>query len=131
MLPHRPVQWRRALRALWQMRGGYGGDLIMSYAVALEGDDGERGFQDFRAQPGAPELERDLPDLAATLDDWERLAGLPEPSLGRAYLALARRDGIRVGDLVAGSLAVPDERERERRIPCGAGTAIACSPCTT
>src|SRR5207247_2329264 len=47
VLPHRPVQWRRAARALWQMMGNYDSRLIMDYAVALEGDDGERGFQDF------------------------------------------------------------------------------------
>jgi len=94
------------------MRGNYDSELIMDYASALEGDEGERGFQDFRSQPGAAELERDRPCLAAALDDWESLEKLPAPSLGRAYLALARRDGIRVGDLVAGALALPGERER-------------------
>ncbi|HKA15003.1 MAG TPA: Coq4 family protein [Myxococcota bacterium] len=94
------------------MRGNYDSRLIMEYASALEGDDGERGFHDFRAQAEAPELERDRPCLAAIMDDWNRLAELPADSLGRAYLALAQRDGIRVGDLVAGSHALPDERER-------------------
>src|SRR5258705_4855899 len=111
-LPHRPVQWRRAARALWQMRGNYHSGLIMDYASALEGDEGERGFQDFLAQPGARELERDRPCLAAIMDDWDRLEQLPAESLGRAYLALARRDRIRVGDLVAGAHGLPDERER-------------------
>jgi ubiquinone biosynthesis protein COQ4 len=111
-LPHRPVQWRRAARALWQMRGNYDSRLIMEYATALEGDDGERGFADFHAQPGAADLERERPCLASALDDWERLAELPPNSLGRAYLALARRDQIRVRDLVAASHALPDERER-------------------
>jgi ubiquinone biosynthesis protein COQ4 len=112
VLPHRPVQWGRAVHALMQMRGEYSGDRIMDYALALEGDDGERAFQEFRTQPGARELERDRPDLPATLDDWEQLGRLPEQSLGRAYLALARRDGIRVGELVAGSLVLADEQER-------------------
>jgi ubiquinone biosynthesis protein COQ4 len=94
------------------MRGNYDSGLIMDYAAALEGDEGERGFQDFCGEPGARELARDRPDLAATLDDWERLEELPAGSLGRAYLALARRDGIRAGDLVAGAHAAPDERER-------------------
>jgi len=39
-LPHRPVQWRRAARALFQMRGNYDSRLIMDYASALEGDEG-------------------------------------------------------------------------------------------
>lgn len=94
------------------MRGNYDSRLIMDYASALEGDDGERGFQDFRSQPDALELERERPCLAAVLDDWERLEQLPAQSLGRAYLALARRDHIRVGDLVAGAHALADERER-------------------
>jgi len=111
-LPHRPVQWRRALRALRGMRGNYDSRLIMEYASALEGDEGERGFQDFLGEPGAAELERERPCLAAALDDWERLATLPAQSLGGAYLALARRDQIRVGDLVAGAHALADERER-------------------
>ena len=111
-LPHRPVQWRRAARALSRMRGNYDSRLIMDYASALEGDEGELGFQDFRAQPDAPELERERPCLAAIMDDWDRLAELSAESLGRAYLALAQRDRIRVGDLVAGALALPDERER-------------------
>lgn len=112
VLPHRPVQWGRALRALTQMRGDHSGELIMDHAIALEGDDGELAFQEFRTQPGARELERDRPDLPATLDDWEQLGRLPEQSLGRAYLALARRDTIRVGDLVADSLVLADEQER-------------------
>ena len=94
------------------MRGNYDSRLIMHYASALEGDEGERGFQDFRAQPEAPGLERDRPCLAAIMDDWDRLEQLPAESLGRAYLALARRDQIRVGDLVGGAHALPDERER-------------------
>src|SRR5206468_2719436 len=44
--------------------------------------------------------------------DWDRLEEFPAESLGRAYLALARRDQIRVGDLVAGAHGLPDERER-------------------
>ncbi len=112
VLPHRPVQWGRALRDLMQMRNEAKGDLIMDYALALEGDDGERGFQDFRTQPGAQDLLRDRPDLPAALDDWEQLGRLPEQSLGRAYLALASRDGIRVEGLVADSLALLDEQER-------------------
>jgi ubiquinone biosynthesis protein COQ4 len=111
-LPHRPVQWRRALRALHQMRGNYDSRLIMDYASALEGDEGERGFQDFLSQRDARDLERDRPCLAAIMDDWDRLEEFPAESLGRAYLALARRDQIRVGDLVAGAHALPDERER-------------------
>ena len=111
-LPHRSVQWGRALRDLMRMRDDPSGDLIMDYALALEGDDGERSFQDFRTQQGAQELLRDRPDLPATLDDWEELGRLPERSFGRAYLALARRDGIRVEGLVASSLAISDEQER-------------------
>ncbi len=84
----------------------------MDYALALEGDDGERSFQDFRTQPSAQDLLRDRPDLPATLDDWEELGRLPERSFGGAYLALARRDGIRVEGLVASSLAMSDEQER-------------------
>ena len=119
VLPHRPVQWRRAARALWQMMGNYDSRLIMDYAVALEGDDGERGFQDFLAQPGARELDRDRPCLAAIMDDWDRLEQLrkrPGPRLSR----VARRDRIRVGDPWPARTGC---RRRER-----AGSAAALVP---
>jgi len=111
-LPHRPVQWGRALRALRRIGASYSSEAIMDFALALEGDDGERGFQELIACPEGIALAREGACLATLLDAESALAAMPEGSLGRAYLALAQRDRIRVGDLVAGTSAWPDELER-------------------
>lgn len=111
-LPHRALQWRRAARAMLRIHAGYDDQAALDYAAALEGDDGERDFQGFLAEPGATALLRARPCLKTHLDDFEALAKLPGGSLGRAYLELAQRDGIRVSDLIEAQEAQPDARER-------------------
>jgi len=111
-LPHRPVQWRRAADAMRRLHQGYDNGAALDYASALEGDDGERYFQAFLAEPGAADLLRERPRLDARLDDFEALAELPDRSLGRVYLALAQRDAIRVADLIEAAQAQPDAHER-------------------
>jgi len=90
----------------------YDGASVMEFSAALEGNDGERSFQTFLGEPSARALIERRPCLATTLDDFAGLAALPEGSLGRAYLRLARRDGIRVATLVEGQRDLPDEAER-------------------
>ena len=58
-LPHRPVQWRRAADAMRRLHQGYDNGAALDYASALEGDDGERYFQAFLAEPGAADLLRE------------------------------------------------------------------------
>jgi len=111
-LPHRALQWSRAARAMLRIHEGYDDQAALDYAAALEGDDGERDFQAFLVEPGATALLRERPCLEARLDDFEALAKLPGGSLGRAYLTLAQRDGIRVSDLIEAQQAQPDARER-------------------
>lgn len=116
-LPHRPYEWGRAARALWRMRGkNYDESTINEFAAALEGDDAENDLREFVASPNAERLLRDRPDLPGRLDDHEWLATLPEGSLGRAYLDLARRDDIRIGNFIAARDGLPyDVLPRERR----------------
>jgi ubiquinone biosynthesis protein COQ4 len=109
-LPPRRMQWLRAARALARFsRENYDSVAIQEFAAALDGGDGERSFQSFLATADAPRLLADLPDLAGMLDDHERLAALPPGSLGRAFLELAKRDGIRVRDLTEGARLLPDD----------------------
>jgi ubiquinone biosynthesis protein COQ4 len=112
-LPPRRMQWVRAARAFTRFfRRNYDSVAIQEFAVALDGGDGERSFQSFLATEEAPRLIAALPDLAGLLDDHERLAGLPPGSLGRIFLDLAKRDGIRVRDLIEGGRQLPDYESR-------------------
>jgi ubiquinone biosynthesis protein COQ4 len=111
-LPHRPIQWLRAARAMARIQQGFDNMAALDFALALEGDDGERSFQQFLGEPGAEDLLRERPRLEQLLDDFAALAKLPDGSLGRAYLALAERDDIRVTGLVDANQAQPDEPER-------------------
>ena len=111
-LPHRALQWKRAARAMRRIHQGFDNGAALDYASALEGDDGERNFQVFLAEPGAAALLRERPRLEARLDDFEALAKLPDDSLGRVYLALAQRDDIRVADLIEAAQSQPDAHER-------------------
>jgi len=111
-LPPRPMQWGRALRALLRFRRRqYDGTTIQEFAVALDGGDQERSFQELRADAGSARLLRELPDLPALLDDHERLAAMPAGSLGRAFVDVARRDGISVGALTESARQLPDYAE--------------------
>lgn len=109
-LAPRPMYWRRALRALIRlMRKEYDSAAIGEYTCALDGGDGERAFQAFLRQPRAAELIAASRDLPALLDDREALAGMPTGSLGRAFGALAERDGIRVRMLADAVRLLPDD----------------------
>ena len=110
-LPHRRLQWKRAARAMQRIHQGFDENAALDYAAALEGDDGEHSFQAFLADPAAAALLRERPRLELRLDDFEALARLPSDSLGRAYLALAERDGILARGLIAANQAQPDARE--------------------
>lgn len=58
----------------------------MELTCALAGPSLDRFFIEFCRHPDGAALLRDKPDLTATLADRAMLAGLPEGSLGRAYL---------------------------------------------
>jgi len=91
----RPVQWRRATRALRQLLADSSRtDLAFEVTYALGGNSGERLFQRFLAHPDGPALLAERPALLAALADRAALAAMPARSLGRAYL-----DFLRAGDL--------------------------------
>lgn len=101
----RPVQWRRAARALRALIGDTSRtDLAFEVTYALGGNSGERLFQRFLAHPDALRLLAERPALLAALADREALATLPAGSLGRAYL-----DFLRAGDLSAEGLVEASE----------------------
>ena len=108
---HRRVYWLQAFRALSRIMKDdeFSSEAAREYGAALEGNDGERSFRAFLREPGAEELLSQRPDLSAALDDHDRLAAMPEGSLGRAYLALMKEDRIRVGELVRAADSLPTE----------------------
>jgi ubiquinone biosynthesis protein COQ4 len=76
-------------------------DHVFTIISALTGDTFERTFQAFCATEHGKELLRDRPSLLSVLSDRERLAAMPEGSLGRAYLAFMDRAHITGSGLVA------------------------------
>ena len=111
----RPVEWRRAARALRQLIADTSRtDLAFEVTYALGGNSGERLFQRFLKDPDAPRLLAERPALLAALADRAALAAMPAGSLGRAYL-----DFLRAGDLSAEGLVEASETA-ERPPDCGA-----------
>jgi ubiquinone biosynthesis protein COQ4 len=62
-----------------------------------------RGFGHFLASERGRALIEARPDLVGALTDRERLASMPDGSLGRAYLTFVTREGISADGLVAAS----------------------------
>jgi ubiquinone biosynthesis protein COQ4 len=61
-------------------------------------------FRDrFEKSRGGAKLLEDMPDLLSVLRDQSALEAMPDGSLGRAYLAFMRRDGLTADALVSAS----------------------------
>ena len=105
----RPIDWRRALRAVKALRSRTD-DIQYAFEVmiALDGGQMEAMFQRFLAEPGAASLLAERPSLLHTLADFDALRRLPAASFGRAYLRTMEvsgygADGLRkASELAAG-----------------------------
>jgi ubiquinone biosynthesis protein COQ4 len=95
-VPSRPVQWRRAGRAIKALALQQGDALDATYTVvdALGGMCEERLFQRFRKSPEGRLLLAERPNLPRVLSDHERLGALPEGTFGRAYADVCKKSGI-------------------------------------
>jgi ubiquinone biosynthesis protein COQ4 len=95
-VPSRPVQWRRAGKAFRALVLQEGNVLDATYAVvdAMGGMCEERLFQKFRKTPEGQLLLAERPDLPRLLSDHQRLAALPEGTLGRAFADVCIGAGI-------------------------------------
>src|SRR5579859_3123022 len=95
-IPSRPVQWRRAGKALRALTRQEGNVLDATYSVvdAMGGMCEERLFQKFRKTPEGQRLLAERPDLPRLLTDHKTLAALPEGTLGRAFADVCIRNGI-------------------------------------
>lgn len=97
----RPVQWRRAVRALRALLADPDQtEKAFEVFLALDGDEEERTFQRLLAHPGGRRLAAARPCLFSRLSDRTALAASPDGSFGRAYLAYLDRNGLDPGGLV-------------------------------
>ena len=95
-VPSRPVQWRRFGRAIKALTRQEGDVLAATYSVvdAMGGMCEERLFQKFRKTPEGQRLLAERPDLPRLLTDHQKLAELPEGTLGRIFADVCIRAGI-------------------------------------
>jgi ubiquinone biosynthesis protein COQ4 len=95
-------QWLRALRALRRLlRDPDRTENAFEVIAALDPDLMERGLAVMLSHSQGRRLFLERPCLLDRLRDREALAGFPEGSLGRAYLAHIDRYGLDPGKLVA------------------------------
>ncbi|MEX2207804.1 MAG: Coq4 family protein [Myxococcota bacterium] len=95
-------QWRRAWTALRRLlRDPDRTENAFEVIAALDPDLMERGLATLLAHPEGRRLFVERPCLLDHLRDREALVGLPDGSLGRAYLAHIERYGLDPGKLVA------------------------------
>ena len=93
--PTRPVQWRRALRALRELLANPDRtEKAFEVFLAIDGDQEERAFRRFLAQPSALRLLAERPCLLSRLSDRAGLAALPAGTFGRGYLDYLDRTGF-------------------------------------
>jgi ubiquinone biosynthesis protein COQ4 len=91
----RPLEWRRAVRALRELINNPDDtEKAFEVVVALGDAHDERLFQRFLAQAHGGRLIAERPSLVELLSDRAWLAGLPADSFGRAYLDYLDRTGL-------------------------------------
>ena len=116
--PREPLRWRRAwrsLRALLADSDDTEKAIDLSYAIGR--DDFERSFQGFLASPSGRRLLERRPSLADALSDRRALEGMPDGSLGRAYLDYLDRNNFTATSLLELERRVRERWEREEGIP--------------
>jgi ubiquinone biosynthesis protein COQ4 len=110
----RPIQWRRALRALRALLADPDQtEKAFEIFVAIGARDEERDFQRFCAHPEGGRLLRERPSLIDRLADRAALARLPADSFGRAYLAYLERTGFEADGLLQLKETLQERAESE------------------
>lgn len=122
--PLRPLQALQALRRL--VRDKDDTKQVFTILKSLGGGSSFRGFQRFRATDYGQKVLSTETDLVDLLSDRQYLEGLPEGSLGRAFIAFMDRCGLSPEGLAEASREAgideanftPDFRKFERRLRC-------------
>jgi len=100
--PIRPVAAARALRAIFADPDDT--KQVFKIIEALQGPSLTRTYGRLQQSETGRRLLRERPDLLPILCDRERLASLPEGTLGRAYVDFVDAEGITADGLVEASL---------------------------
>lgn len=113
--PARPVEWRRAWKALKILIGDpKRTEQVFEITDALAGASFERSYQRFVAHPGGRRLLAERPSLLDKLADRDALRALPVGSFGRAYVEFMERGNLTADGLVeADEMVVRDETRVE------------------
>ncbi len=112
--PPRPIQWRRAVRALRELLAHpEQTQKALEIFMAIGAADEERGFQKFVAHPSCQALLRARPLLIDVLSNRSALARLPAASFGRAYLDYLERTGFRPDGLLRLKCELQGRAERD------------------
>lgn len=99
----RPVQWRRLgrqLAILWESDPAKVLDAAFSTGDSIGGMSDERQIRRVLATPEGRRLAAERPSLTDALADQDALAGMPEGSVGRAFLAFSRRHALEPRKLI-------------------------------
>jgi ubiquinone biosynthesis protein COQ4 len=114
------LQYRfgRAVRSLRELiRDPESTERAFDFFFAIGRGDFERQFVRFARDPEGAKLLRERPSLLDALSDRVALAGMPEGSLGRAYLAYLDRNGFQADGLVNIERIVRARWERDEGLP--------------
>ena len=99
--PTRPLQLRRALRALRELLNHPDRtEKAFEIFAAIDGNREEYNFQRFAAHPVGRRLLARRPSLVQALCDRDALSRLPAESFGRAYLDYLERTGFQPTGLI-------------------------------
>lgn len=105
--PARPKQRRRPLKAWRHMQKLIADkedtEQVFHIIEALNGTSTERDLMQFMDTENGPKILAERPDLPPMLDNHGPLERLPEGTVGRAYIAFMRREGLSAAGLVAES----------------------------
>jgi len=113
-VPPRPVQWRRAVRALRDLLADPDQtEKAFEIFMAIGARDEERGFQKFLAHPTGRRLLQTQPSLIGALSDRDALERLPAESFGRSYLDYLERTGFEPDGLLKLKRALQARAESE------------------
>ncbi len=104
-VPARPLEWRRARRALTNLIAEpERTEQVFEITRALSGRADVKSFRRLLDHPDGGALLAERPSLLAALSDRAALAALPDGSLGRAYLAFMEAAELSADGLVDASM---------------------------
>ena len=111
--PPRPIEWRRAWRALRRLIADpERTDQVFELIQAVGGNaSADRVYQRCRSVPEGRRLLSERPSLFDALSDLERLESLPEGSFGRAYAEFMRAEELSATGLADAAAAAGPRRD--------------------